>query len=457
MPDFRILNDEEIKEIYEEAQKRTENSFEYGQNRIKEEQLNEEKRYAEAMKKYESDMTIFKQKYEEQYQKFIRDQEHQRNFWNHLQDVELQSWERERIRREKNGQNTDNFPRPSRKPYPEVKFIYSGIVPKKPEKKFISNNDENTCDEILKSFQIYAKKPNQNNRRASNFHESMEMMYEMIESIEASASGMGITSDFFRNELMKEKYVTEKNRNKLRYLTLRQHFLNMVEEKFCTLSEAWSKDSIVNGLYGEKLTVFELELMKAKNYNGSILHDLYIPAVDGKYSQIDVLFICSKGIFVIESKNYSGTISGNEFDDNWYIRNNREEYYSYRNHKDNHFYNPVKQNRKHIEAVQFHLKGIPCFSLIAFSERCKLSNIKVSSKSGYVFNRYAMINVFSRIFNSNPDVLSDDMINYVTNHLQRFCDADSNVKKAHNDDIRDNVTHNYNDFEYFDDYGDYNG
>ena len=66
-----------------------------------------------------------------------------------------------------------------------------------------------------------------------------------------------------------------------------------------------------------------------------------------------------------------------------------------------------------------------------------------------------MINVFSRIFNSNPDVLNDDMINYVTNHLRQFCNADSNVKKAHNDNMRDNVTHDYNNFEYFDDYSDY--
>ncbi len=196
--------------------------------------------------------------------------------------------------------------------------------------------------------------------------------------------------------------------------------------------------------------------MKAKNYKGNILHDLYIPAADGKYSQVDVLFVCSKGILVIESKNYSGTISGNEFDNNWNIGNKDSTPFGSIN-RSNTFYNPIKQNKKHIEAVQYHLKGIPCFSLIAFSERCKLSEIKVSSKTGYVFNRYAMINVFSRIFNSNPDVLNDDMINYVTNHLRQFCNADSSVKKAHNDNMRDNVTHDYNNFEYFDNYGDYKG
>ena len=460
MPNFRILTDEEILEIYKEAQKRTDTSFKFGSNRIRAEQLNEEKRYAEAMKKYESDMAIYKQKYEEQYQQFLKNEETQKKFHEQMQDGKVKFWEDMKKSKEKMGQTVDESTRPKRMPYPKREFCYWGTVPQKPVKKDYSNNNPNSCSEILKSFQIYAKKPNRNNRRAYDFHESMEMMYEMFESIEASASGMGITSDFFRSELMKEKYVTEQNQNKIRYLTLRQHFLNMVEEKCCTLSEAWSKDSIVNGLYGEKLTVFELELMKAKKYKGNILHDLYIPAADGKFSQIDVIYVCAKGIFVIESKNYSGIISGNEFYNNWNIGSEVQKtpFGSVRkSNKNNLFYNPIKQNKKHIEAVQYHLNGIPCFSLIAFSERCKLSEIKVSSKTGYVFNRYAMINVFSRIFNSNPDVLSDDMINYVTNHLKQFCDADSNVKKAHNDNMRDNVTHDYNNFEYFDDFGDYKG
>ena len=457
MSEFRILTDDELKSIYEEAQKRTDTSFKFGSNRIREEQLKEEKRYTEAMKKYESDMAIFKKKYEEQHQQFLKSEETQKKFYEQMQDSKIKYWEDMKVAKERMGQTVDESTRPQRMPYPKKEFHYWGTVPQKPVKKDYTNNKPNSCSEILKSFQIYAKVLNSNNKRASTFQESMEMMYEMVEAMEASITGMGITSDFFRNELTKEKYVTEQNQNKLRYLTLREHFLNMMEEKCCTVSEAWSKDSNVNGLYGEKLTVFELELMKAKNYKGSILHDLYIPTADGKYSQIDVLFVCSKGIFVIESKNYSGTISGNEYDDKWHTRsvydNKRYSSYSIRNNDG--FYNPIKQNKKHIEAVQYHLKGIPCFSLIAFSERCKLSEIKVSSKTGYVFNRYAMINVFSRIFNSNPDVLNDDMINYVTNHLRQFCNADSNVKKAHNDNMRDNVTHDYNNFEYFDDYSDY--
>ena len=195
--------------------------------------------------------------------------------------------------------------------------------------------------------------------------------------------------------------------------------------------------------------------MKMKNYKGNILFDLYIPTPDGKFAQIDMLFVSSKGVFVIESKNYSDTIIGNEYDEKWYIKKKSGYRNSYNKSVQNGFYNPVKQNQKHIEAVQYHFKGIPCFSLIVFSERCKLESINVSSKSAYVFNRYAMINVFSRIYNSNPDVFNDDMIKYITEQFRQYCDADDSIKKAHNDNIRDNVTHDYNSFEYFDDYDDY--
>ena len=66
-----------------------------------------------------------------------------------------------------------------------------------------------------------------------------------------------------------------------------------------------------------------------------------------------------------------------------------------------------------------------------------------------------MLNVFSRIFNTYPDVLSEDMIKCITNELRKYCDADDNVRRTHNDNIRDNVTHDYNSFETFDNYDDY--
>ena len=462
MSEFKMLTDEEISAIYNEAKARTKQSLEYGKNRIIKERADEEKRFAEAKAKYEEDLKIFKEYYEKQYQRFLKQEEERKRIHENNEKSRIECWERNKKIKEQFGQKVDESTRPKPIPFTPYKFTFYGTTPREPVKKVFPDSDIDSCNEIIDSFKnIYAKKENPNKRAYEQYNSfGMEQMFDFLNSFYDVFGGGFSTTDLFREELRKEKTVTAQKRNKIEYLTLREHFITMRELQSCASSEMTSYDPIVNGLYGEKLTVFELELMKMKNYKGKILFDLYIPTADGKYVQVDILFISPKGIFVIESKNYSGKISGNEFDEKWSIKKDYsyDTQYNYnRSKKENGFYNPVKQNQKHIEAIQYHFKGIPCFSLIAFSERCKLESIKVSSKTAYVFNRYAMINVFSRIYNSNPDVLSDDMINYITVHLQQFCDADSNVKKSHNDKIRDNVTHDYNNFEYFDDYGDYKG
>ena len=458
-----MLTDEEIAAIYNEAKSRTKQSLEYGKNRIIKERAEEEKRFAEAKAKYEEDLKIYKEKYEKQYQEYLRQEEHRKQFHEQMQDARINSWENQKRYKEQQGKTVDEATRPKRTPFNPHNFHFSGITPHEPVKKYFSDDNINSCNEIIDSFRnMYAQKDNHSSRRYDQYNSfGMDQMFDFLNSFYGAFGDIFSASDLFKEELRKEKIVTAQNRNKIEYLTLREHFLTMRELQSCTSREMNSDDPIVNGLYGEKLTVFELELMKMKNYKGKILFDLYIPTADGKYAQVDILFISPKGIFVIESKNYSGTIIGNEYDEKWNTKNNYsyDTRYNYnRNkYKENGFYNPVKQNQKHIEAIQYHVKGIPCFSLIAFSERCKLESIKVSSQTAYVFNRYAMINVFSRIYNSNPDVLSDDLIKCIAEHLKQFCDADDSVKRSHNDNIRDNVTHDYNNFEYFDDYGDYKG
>ena len=66
------------------------------------------------------------------------------------------------------------------------------------------------------------------------------------------------------------------------------------------------------GRRGEKLTERELKLVRFLGRGGKILRNVYIPKENGETSEIDVLYITQKGIFVIESKNYSGWVFGSE-------------------------------------------------------------------------------------------------------------------------------------------------
>ena len=72
-----------------------------------------------------------------------------------------------------------------------------------------------------------------------------------------------------------------------------------------------------------------------------------MPKENGETSEIDVLMIHNKGIFVFERKNFSGWIFGNEIQRMWTqtLPKGRG-----RSHKES-FFNPIMQNRTHIKTL----------------------------------------------------------------------------------------------------------
>lgn len=80
---------------------------------------------------------------------------------------------------------------------------------------------------------------------------------------------------------------------------------------------------------------------------------------DGKSSQIDHIVINPRGIFVIETKNYSGEIYGAESQREW------TQVLAYGNVK-NKIYNPLKQNATHVYNVKKVVGNLPVYSLVVF-------------------------------------------------------------------------------------------
>lgn len=76
-----------------------------------------------------------------------------------------------------------------------------------------------------------------------------------------------------------------------------------------------------------------------------------------------------RGVFVFESKNYSGWIFGSEGQRQWTQALNKV--------TKTRFYNPIMQNAAHVRALSRRLV-VPeeCFvSYVVFSDRCKLVNV----------------------------------------------------------------------------------
>lgn len=133
------------------------------------------------------------------------------------------------------------------------------------------------------------------------------------------------------------------------------------------------------GAYGEYLTKYMFGNNNLKGYS-RLLSNIYVP-YKNKTSEIDVLLIHEKGIFVIESKNYFGWIFGSENQQYWTQMINQ--------HTKERFYNPIKQNRTHINALSNYLKieKNQMKSYIVFSERCELKKVPENTDEYIILKR----------------------------------------------------------------------
>lgn len=177
------------------------------------------------------------------------------------------------------------------------------------------------------------------------------------------------------------------------------------------------------GLYGEFLSVKALEGISDKE---RIFVNVYLQKAKRKNetTETDIIYVNPSGVFVLESKNYSGWIYGNEKDKTWTQVLNK--------HTKIRFFNPIRQNEGHIKAIKKALDGyedIPFYSLIVFSKRCKLKKITVTSERTYVFNRPALRRTVQDL--SKESILTEEQIHAVGEKLSAFTNVTEEVKENH--------------------------
>lgn len=103
----------------------------------------------------------------------------------------------------------------------------------------------------------------------------------------------------------------------------------------------------VKGMVGETIVKIGLFFLPKEQY--IVMHDIYIPAYDGLYTQIDHLIVAACGIIVIETKNYSGKLTGNSRKKYWMAYRDGD-YYK--------VYNPIRQNSYHIRMLKDNCPGV---------------------------------------------------------------------------------------------------
>jgi len=106
---------------------------------------------------------------------------------------------------------------------------------------------------------------------------------------------------------------------------------------------------------GERLVDRTIRLYFGRNYH--LINNITLPKSDNGSTQIDHILISEYGIFVIETKHYSGRIYGSENDYQWTQAFNKVQKYR--------FLNPIKQNASHIKQLSQLLYDVPIDSLIS--------------------------------------------------------------------------------------------
>lgn len=123
---------------------------------------------------------------------------------------------------------------------------------------------------------------------------------------------------------------------------------------------ARSKSPEVIGKEGEKIVADILgETIEDEKY---VINDIIVKDGNEDTSQIDHIFINKYGIWVIETKHFAGYIHGFEHEKMW------TQSLAYGNEK-HEFYNPVKQNFKHIYRLKEVLNDeqVPMHNVVVFT------------------------------------------------------------------------------------------
>lgn len=183
------------------------------------------------------------------------------------------------------------------------------------------------------------------------------------------------------------------------------------------------------GERGETLIYSVLRPLEKHGFK--FLSNLYVPSGNDRRetTEIDLVMIGLCGVFIIESKNYSGWIFGNERNRYW-----TQVLY----HEKHRFYNPIRQNHSHIRWLKKYVGyKTPVYSLIVFSDHCTFKDITYESPEVSIIHRNELKNTVSRIIqNASIPWISEVQVQEIFVNLSQFLNVPEATKLKHIKDVK---------------------
>jgi hypothetical protein len=173
----------------------------------------------------------------------------------------------------------------------------------------------------------------------------------------------------------------------------------------------------VKGAIGESRVAGQLQQLPQHEYEA--LNDILLKTDTGS-SQIDHIVLSKYGIFVIESKNYSGWIHGKESSEIW-----TQSIYKSKST----FRNPIKQNWAHIYALREVLLDfgqLIFHPIVVFAGSAELKNVATKTPVIYAHQLFQTI-----VAQQGVPELSIEQVKSIANRIREVSIQDKAAKKDH--------------------------
>lgn len=180
------------------------------------------------------------------------------------------------------------------------------------------------------------------------------------------------------------------------------------------------------GYYGE-FSFYRKVIKIFKKEN--VLTNVYLDNKNTEKTEIDVLAVSNKAVYVFEIKNYSGYIYGSESDVNWTKAFNKRT-----KHK---FYNPLRQNYAHSKAIEncLNIDASLIIPVVIFSNKSKLKKINVAMDKN-VFQFRDGLKFVKNIERQSKTNFSDELVSSFLVKLYENCNMPDIVKQKHIEEVQ---------------------
>lgn len=183
--------------------------------------------------------------------------------------------------------------------------------------------------------------------------------------------------------------------------------------------------------YGEKGEEQIKQMLDRLDINeGRCLYNLFVEKRSGRYSEIDAVVISKAGIFVIESKYFSGKIIGRINYEKWrHVRRNGEVEM---------VFNPISQNSVHLKALKdyLNLDEDDFKSYVVFSNQCSIANVPKNGDNFRVLNTNDLLYLLKKDMRESVQRFSEYDVDDIYDKLLDCTNVDEEIIKKHTFDVK---------------------